>query len=158
MLAARRWVDAFLHLPCTHQVLSDNTACQHKMMDDRTFWGVALFIYSLCTDAERVVVEQPPTIIPRSFRASTAPLHVSSDLAMRATKTASLCTCICVEGGSLGPGHLQVIDVSPLVTSAFETLPTPTRETAGAAHGHVFPACVARWCRPRTTECQLRRS
>lgn len=68
VLGARRWREAYLHPPCTHQVRSNAAALIHKMYDGRTFWGIALFIYSLCVDADRVFVEQPNTIIPDIYR------------------------------------------------------------------------------------------
>lgn len=53
-----------LHPPCTHQVLSDVRATKAKQGDGRAFWGIALFIHAWCVRADRVVVEQPPTLIP----------------------------------------------------------------------------------------------
>lgn len=66
-----RWEDAFLHPPCTHQVLSDSRAARFKMLDGRAFWGVALFIYSWCIRATRVLLEQPPTLIPDFYLSPT---------------------------------------------------------------------------------------
>lgn len=68
VLGAKHWVEAYLHPPCTHQVRSNASALVHKMYDGRTFWGIALFIYSLCVEADRVIVEQPNTIIPDFYR------------------------------------------------------------------------------------------
>lgn len=67
VLGVQRWKDAFLHPPCTHQVRSDASASLAKHLDGRTFWGIALFIYSWCVDAERVMVEQPATVIPDHY-------------------------------------------------------------------------------------------
>lgn len=69
------WDDAYLHPPCTHQVLSDARAAEAKMLDGRAFWGVALFIYSWCIKAKRVLVEQPPTIIPNFYIQPTQSLR-----------------------------------------------------------------------------------
>ena len=63
----RRWERAFFWPPCTHQTLSDTLSRDPKMLDGRTFWGIALVIYCLCTDANCVMVEQPDTIIPRFY-------------------------------------------------------------------------------------------
>jgi hypothetical protein len=64
VLPLKAWDDAILHPPCRHQVLSDTTAARAKQLDGRSFWGIAFFIYCWCTTARRLVVEQPPTIIP----------------------------------------------------------------------------------------------
>ncbi|KAL3893127.1 MAG: hypothetical protein SGPRY_014446, partial [Prymnesium sp.] len=64
VLSAKRWREAYLHPPCTHQVLSDTTTLAHKKADGRTFWGIAFFIYCWCVEADHVLVEQPATIIP----------------------------------------------------------------------------------------------
>lgn len=63
VLSMKKWQDAFLHPPCTHQVRSDASSLRCKHVDGRTFWGIALFIYCLCVDSDRVVVEQPDTVI-----------------------------------------------------------------------------------------------
>lgn len=75
VMGAKRWVDAFLHPPCTHQVLSDAAAFRDKHVDGRTFWGIALFIYCFCIDASRVVVEQPATVIPDFYMYPTQRLR-----------------------------------------------------------------------------------
>lgn len=67
VLGVKRWHDAFLHPPCTHQVRSDATSSVAKHLDGRTFWGIALFVYSWCVDARRVMVEQPATVIPDHY-------------------------------------------------------------------------------------------
>lgn len=66
-----RWEEAYLHPPCTHQVLSDTRAAKCKMLDGRAYWGVALFIRSWCVKADRVLLEQPPTIIPDFYLSPT---------------------------------------------------------------------------------------
>jgi len=64
VIGLKVWTDAFLHPPCTHQVVSDPATLRAKHADGRTFWGVALFVYCWCVDAVRVMVEQPRTVIP----------------------------------------------------------------------------------------------
>lgn len=66
-----RWEEAYLHPPCTHQVLSDARAAKSKMLDGRAFWGISLFIYSWCVRAARIMLEQPPTIIPDYYLSPT---------------------------------------------------------------------------------------
>ncbi|KAL3916451.1 MAG: hypothetical protein SGPRY_006815, partial [Prymnesium sp.] len=46
------------------KVLSVAASPQAKHVDARTFRGIALFIYCMCVDAQRVVIEQPDTVIP----------------------------------------------------------------------------------------------
>ena len=59
------WELAFLWPPCTHQTLSDTRSQPFKLMDGRSFWGIAFFIHALTRVRARVVVvEQPDTIIP----------------------------------------------------------------------------------------------
>lgn len=64
VLMLQRWEDAILHPPCVHQMPADTVALPFKQKDGRAFWGIAFFIYCWCVDAQRVLVEQPPTIIP----------------------------------------------------------------------------------------------
>lgn len=52
VLGARRWEEAYLHLPCTHQVRSNAAALSQKLYDGRTLLGIAMFIYSLCVEAD----------------------------------------------------------------------------------------------------------
>lgn len=61
------WKDAFLHPPCTHQVRGDSLTSTAKHADGRTFWGVAMFVYCWCIKADRVMVEQPNTVIPDHY-------------------------------------------------------------------------------------------
>lgn len=75
VLDLHKWEDAYLHPPCTHQVLSDARASAAKMQDGRTFWGIALFIYSWSVRARRVMVEQPPTLIPEFYLNPTQTLR-----------------------------------------------------------------------------------
>lgn len=71
------WELAFLWPPCTHQTLSDTRAQPFKLMDGRSFWGIALFIYALTRVRARVVVvEQPDTIIPKYYDVARVHAHV----------------------------------------------------------------------------------
>lgn len=67
VIKAKVWEDAFMHPPCTHQVRGDVIAMRAKHLDGRTFWGIAFFIYCWCVDADRVMVEQPNTVIPDHY-------------------------------------------------------------------------------------------
>ena len=70
------WEGAILWPPCTHQTMSDTTAQADKLLDGRAFWGISFFIYCLARPlSPRVVVEQPDTIIPTFYDASTRGYH-----------------------------------------------------------------------------------
>lgn len=75
VLWRKRWEDAYMHPPCTHHILSDTKAALAKQLDGRAFWGVALFLYSWCTQADRIVVEQPPTLISDFYMVPTQQLR-----------------------------------------------------------------------------------
>ena len=64
ILLEHHWQAAYFWPPCTHQTLSDTTSQPFKLLDGRTFWGIALYIFVLSkTKADFIMVEQPDTII-----------------------------------------------------------------------------------------------
>ena len=75
VLLLQHWRDAYLFPPCTHHVLSDTRARSAKEGDGRAFWGIAFFIYCWCVSADRVMVEQPDTIISDFYLQPTQSLR-----------------------------------------------------------------------------------
>ena len=67
VLFLKEWEEAYMHPPCTHQVLSDTTSLGAKQLDGRSFWGIAFVILCWCVVARRVLLEQPKTIISQFY-------------------------------------------------------------------------------------------
>ena len=77
VLHLKRWHRVFAFPPCTHQTLSDTTSRLAKMADGRMFWGILLVLWSYCTVALMLLVEQPDTVIPDLFIQPTQRLRTS---------------------------------------------------------------------------------
>ena len=112
---ARVWDDAFFFVPCTHQTRSDTTSRDAKVMDGRTFWGIALFIYCWCVVAYRVLMEQPATVIPDFYIESSQelrPCDVGDDDSKPVCLTTRGRSAIATSdgGGGANSGHGQLRD------------------------------------------------